>query len=256
VDEKTGRTLTAPLSKPRLDVNAVPCIFPDCPSYLSTCAGGTGAGPSREGPHQKKRRLEAAALEEAIQDSISTHMDYTRRMSVNNLQELKGKISLVSLPDSWHTIVKEDCIIFMFLLVAVQQHNVIYIVVDNNLKAEIYNKGVLLKVRLTSVNKESITNVNDLNSLVKQVDDFIKNSTDNKNSDKERNSVILGLIDQITEKDENGLIQFMKSQLCLSLQHKNKREYGTDFVIFCSLLLFISQHAYNFVRIQQSKYLS
>jgi hypothetical protein len=64
-----------------------------------------------------------------------------------------------------------------------------YIVVDNNLKAEIYNKGMLLKVRLTSVNKESITNVNDLNSLVKQVDDFIKNSTDNKNSDKERNSV-------------------------------------------------------------------
>jgi hypothetical protein len=60
--------------------------------------------------------------------------------------------------------------------------------------------------------------------------------------------VILGLIDQITEKDENGLIQFMKSQLCLSLQHKNKREYGTDFVIFCSLLLFISHHAYNFVR--------
>jgi hypothetical protein len=38
VDEKTGRTLTAPLSKPRLDVNAVPCILPDCPSYLSTCA--------------------------------------------------------------------------------------------------------------------------------------------------------------------------------------------------------------------------
>jgi hypothetical protein len=72
-------------------------------------------------------------------------MDYTRTMSVNNLQELKGKISLVSLPDSWHTIVKEDCIIFMFLLVAVQQHNVIYIVVDNNLKAEIYNKGMLLK---------------------------------------------------------------------------------------------------------------
>jgi cobalamin biosynthesis protein CbiD len=65
--------------------------------------------------------LEAAALEEAIQDSISSHMDYTRRMSVNNLQELKGKISL--------TIVKEDCIIFMFLLVAVQQHNVIYTVV-------------------------------------------------------------------------------------------------------------------------------
>jgi hypothetical protein len=102
VDEKTGRTLTSPLSKPRLDVNAVPCIFPDCPSYLST-----GAGPSREGPHQKKRRLEAAALEEPIQDSISTHMDYTRRISVSNLQELKGKISLVSLPDSWHTIVKE-----------------------------------------------------------------------------------------------------------------------------------------------------
>jgi predicted fused transcriptional regulator/phosphomethylpyrimidine kinase len=63
---------------------------------------------------------------------------------------------------------------FHALLVAVQQYKVIYIVVVNNLKAEIYNKGVLLKVRLTSVNKESITNVNYLNSLVKQVDDLFR----------------------------------------------------------------------------------
>nr|CAI5852513.1 unnamed protein product [Callosobruchus analis] len=34
-DKSTGKTLTIPLLRPRLNVNALPTLLPNCPQYLS-----------------------------------------------------------------------------------------------------------------------------------------------------------------------------------------------------------------------------
>ncbi|XP_067014179.2 uncharacterized protein [Anabrus simplex] len=51
-DSKTGKTLTASLPRPRLSENAIPCIFPNCPSYLSSHSAS-----SREEPDKKRSRI-------------------------------------------------------------------------------------------------------------------------------------------------------------------------------------------------------
>ncbi|KAH8042326.1 hypothetical protein HPB51_021410 [Rhipicephalus microplus] len=66
IDQATGRTVTAPLIRLRLRAEAVPTVFPDCPSYMSieSCR--------REDPESKRRRLEAVSLEKLLAESILT----------------------------------------------------------------------------------------------------------------------------------------------------------------------------------------
>ncbi|KAH9375573.1 hypothetical protein HPB48_009425 [Haemaphysalis longicornis] len=66
IDQATGRTVAAPLSRLRLRAEAVPTVFPDCPSYLSIESS------RREDPESKRMRLEAASLEKVLAESILT----------------------------------------------------------------------------------------------------------------------------------------------------------------------------------------
>ncbi|KAL3191856.1 hypothetical protein MRX96_059366 [Rhipicephalus microplus] len=66
IDQATGRTVTTPLSRLRLRAEAVPTVFPDCPSYLSIESS------RREDPESKQMRLEAAFLEKVLAESILT----------------------------------------------------------------------------------------------------------------------------------------------------------------------------------------
>lgn len=92
--------------------------FPHCPTYLSTAAG-----PSREGPEEKRRRLEASALQESMKNSISSHNEYVTRMSYNSLQELKDKVELIALKMNWEKVEREDSIMFMYIDLSVQPHD-------------------------------------------------------------------------------------------------------------------------------------
>ncbi|KAH8030662.1 hypothetical protein HPB51_010596 [Rhipicephalus microplus] len=71
VDTKTARVIEAKLRLTRLRPDAVPSILPNCPAYLSATAAPT----SREAPHEKKARREAALLQEAVNLSIETHIE-------------------------------------------------------------------------------------------------------------------------------------------------------------------------------------
>ncbi|KAL3189183.1 hypothetical protein MRX96_022016 [Rhipicephalus microplus] len=68
VDSKTGIVVEAKLKIARLSSDAVPSVFPNCPAYLSA-----PAATSREAPAEKRMRLEAASLREAIANSLETH---------------------------------------------------------------------------------------------------------------------------------------------------------------------------------------
>lgn len=63
VDEVTGRTVTALLSRVSLRPGAVPSKFPGCPDYLSKHHA------RREDPDSKRLRQEATALERALAES-------------------------------------------------------------------------------------------------------------------------------------------------------------------------------------------
>ncbi|KAG0416107.1 hypothetical protein HPB47_006713, partial [Ixodes persulcatus] len=82
-DEKTGRVLEVPLQLRRLKPSATPSIFSNCPAYLSR---NTPA--AREGPEEKRSRLEAEALQEALTLSTEAYEDEQRKNFVISFDEL------------------------------------------------------------------------------------------------------------------------------------------------------------------------
>lgn len=240
---KTGRILTSPLSKPILAENAIPCVFPNCASYLSS-----NPGPSRVEPDRKRSRLESEAVRKATEESIRSHTSYIDRISVTNLSELKNKINVLTIPDGWCSVIQETQIIFMYIDVCVQPHCMIYVVIEENMSSKVYSKGVLLQFKFNDVNSGKITSTNEVDSILTQVHMFIKGDDCGNKVKGTANEIVLGLIEEFTFEEHNPTFQFIKSQLQLCLLPKHRREYNRNFIVLCSIFHLISPHAYKFIR--------
>ncbi|KAH7933526.1 hypothetical protein HPB49_013378 [Dermacentor silvarum] len=84
VDSKTGKVVESKLKIARLSPDAVPCVFPNCTAYLSAPATAT----SREAPDEKRMRLEAASLREAVAASFQTHEEEESGNNIDTFQAL------------------------------------------------------------------------------------------------------------------------------------------------------------------------
>ncbi|KAH9371125.1 hypothetical protein HPB48_004486 [Haemaphysalis longicornis] len=82
VDEVTGRTVTAPLSRVRLRPDAVPTIFPSCPSYTSK------EETRRKDPRAKRTRLNAASLQKALAQFVLTARNEKEADKIHCVQDL------------------------------------------------------------------------------------------------------------------------------------------------------------------------
>ncbi|KAH7985005.1 hypothetical protein HPB49_026654 [Dermacentor silvarum] len=98
VHSKTGKVVEAKLKIARLSPEAVPCVFPNCPAYLSAPATAT----SREAPDEKRMRLEAASLREAIAASLQTHEEEESGNNIDTFQTLLERVSEIKLSSFWN----------------------------------------------------------------------------------------------------------------------------------------------------------
>ncbi|KAL1466123.1 hypothetical protein MTO96_042929 [Rhipicephalus appendiculatus] len=111
VDSKTGKVVEAKLKIARLSPDAVPSVFPNCPAYLSAPATAT----SREAPDEKRMRLEAASLREAIAASVHSHEVEETRNKINDFQALLERVSEIQLSSFWSVISRPTCVVFLSL---------------------------------------------------------------------------------------------------------------------------------------------
>ncbi|CAL1292930.1 unnamed protein product, partial [Larinioides sclopetarius] len=103
-DEKSGKLLKSPLQYPKLREGAVPMFISDkCPPSLQPAMI-----PSRESPSKKRKRLEDKLVQKAQQASIESENAYTKRVSFNNLVELKQCLISQGTDLFWTTIFKGD----------------------------------------------------------------------------------------------------------------------------------------------------
>ncbi|CAN7976547.1 unnamed protein product, partial [Ixodes persulcatus] len=86
----------------RLKPSATPSIFPNCPAYLSR---NTPA--AREGPEEKRSRLEAEALQEALTLSTEAYEDEQRKNSVSSFDELVAALKEFQVADFWTKLVTD-----------------------------------------------------------------------------------------------------------------------------------------------------
>nr|XP_037275091.1 uncharacterized protein LOC119167675 [Rhipicephalus microplus] len=111
VDTKTGRVIEAKLRLTRLRPDAVPSILPSCPAYLSATAATT----SREAPHEKKARREAALLQEAVNLTIETHLEEERNNRIDTFQALLNCLPHIKVSKFWTVFTQHDCVLFLNL---------------------------------------------------------------------------------------------------------------------------------------------
>lgn len=96
INDSTGRTVTAPLSRLRLRPEAVPSIFPKLPGYISKER-------KREDPVAKRQRLDASALQRALQESIVTAQKEREADSIDSVKKL-AEFVRNECPTFWNVI--------------------------------------------------------------------------------------------------------------------------------------------------------
>ncbi|KAL3186868.1 hypothetical protein MRX96_004803 [Rhipicephalus microplus] len=101
IDKAIGCTVTAPLSRLRLRAEAVPTVFPDCPSYLAIESS------RREDPESKRMRLEAASLEKGLAESILTAKKEEEADKLCDLKDVANFVRGKKLT-FWHVIKCSD----------------------------------------------------------------------------------------------------------------------------------------------------
>ncbi|XP_049954783.1 uncharacterized protein LOC126470814 [Schistocerca serialis cubense] len=236
VDWKTGRTLALPLEKPRLKENAVPCFLPNCPSYLSS-----RQDVQREPPSQRRQRLEADALSKAISESIETASAQRENDSFQDYSEFLKKSENVTLNQQWSKVVKEDCILFLYLNFEKTPHDIVYLTVCRNLSVKLYVNGVEI---VASTLPQKVCSVTEVENVIKVCTDYISG----RESDLHM-SVIHSLLEALPVKEgKRKVVSFLRSQCALCLQSKAHHKFDPEVLILCSVLFTISPHAYKFLR--------
>ncbi|KAH7956065.1 hypothetical protein HPB52_005982 [Rhipicephalus sanguineus] len=95
-DTVTGKVIEVPLKLRRLKPGTVPSIFPGCPTYLSQDKSA-----AREGPEEKRARMEAKALQDALQESLITQQEEEQSNAISSLEDLLCHTDKLLVGDFW-----------------------------------------------------------------------------------------------------------------------------------------------------------
>ncbi|KAH7973081.1 hypothetical protein HPB52_021078 [Rhipicephalus sanguineus] len=107
-DTVTGKVIEVPLKLRRLKPGTVPSIFPGCPTYLSQDKSA-----AREGPEEKRARMEAKALQDALQESLITQQEEEQSNAISSLEDLLCHTDKLLVGDFWSKVIVKDSVWFL-----------------------------------------------------------------------------------------------------------------------------------------------
>ncbi|KAH8039306.1 hypothetical protein HPB51_005552 [Rhipicephalus microplus] len=93
-DSMTGKVIEVPLKLRRLKPSAIPSVFPNCPAHLSRQETS-----ARESPEEKRARVDAEALQEAIRLSEQSHEAGEKKNVIAIFEDLLTAVGDLSLTD-------------------------------------------------------------------------------------------------------------------------------------------------------------
>ncbi|KAH7973364.1 hypothetical protein HPB49_000218 [Dermacentor silvarum] len=237
VDSKTGKVVEAKLKIARLSPDAVPCVFPNCPAYLSAPATAT----SREAPDEKRMRLEAASLREAIAASLQTYEEEESGNNIDTFQTLLERVSEIKLSSFWNVISRPTCVVF-FGLASVDTPSIfLSITISQDLTVKVYCRDVQLT---TTDGIDTIpVKINDMRLLTRLLDDV--EALDHKILPKEEERIkriltlTLSLLQdasncELSNVEQLNAVRFLKEQVALLLvKHCNSLRYSPELLTDC-----------------------
>ena len=107
-NDASVETLTAKYATgyARLQHNAVPSVFPNCPQYLSY------NNYHRENPEEKKMKKENQHIKQAIAESLESAKTHERKYAIDSFEDLVRKINLVSDDKFWTVHLNDKTVSF------------------------------------------------------------------------------------------------------------------------------------------------
>ncbi|KAH8022564.1 hypothetical protein HPB51_025661 [Rhipicephalus microplus] len=107
-NKKTGRVLEVSLQLRRRKSGAIPSLFPNCPSYLSRPTTVV-----REGPEEKRLRLEGESLQKAIRQSAEAHEEEKKKNNISTFEDLLTALTSFQTNTFWTKLVTHDKVLFL-----------------------------------------------------------------------------------------------------------------------------------------------
>ncbi|KAH6941182.1 hypothetical protein HPB50_014601 [Hyalomma asiaticum] len=246
-DPRTGRITEAPMGATRLTPDAVPTIFPNAPSYLSNYA------PVREGPDQKKKRLEASHLEEAIRQSIALHEEEEHRNKLSSYEDLVSRLQGLGLSTYWATVKAENAVLFVHISgedpPVVERSDI----VSRNMEITAFWKKVKVPAKDLLI-PATLDDLRSLHTILDRMSSFkAPDVCDKEEKVKATFSLLFSLLDDLKSGDllpqeKTEALDFIKEQLDLLHRKDHSLRYSAELLIFSSILHTISPHAYRFIR--------
>ncbi|XP_077508849.1 uncharacterized protein LOC144120360 [Amblyomma americanum] len=247
VDSKTGKVVEAKLKIARLSSDAISSVFPNCPAYLSA-----PATTSREAPTEKRMRLEAASLRDAIAMSLQTHEEEEAKNKIDTFQVLLECLPQIKLSDFWNVISRPACVLFLNLAVDDVPRVLSSVTVLENLTVKVHYRNV----QLTTIDgidtiPHTVHDIRCLIGLLDAVESF-HGKLLSKHEEKIDGllKLALSLLEdalncELADVEQPNAVSFLKEQVSLLLvKHSRSSRYSAELLVFSSILFTVSLHAY------------
>ncbi|KAH7965347.1 hypothetical protein HPB49_006265 [Dermacentor silvarum] len=231
----------------RLTPDAVPTIFPNSPSYLSDYA------PVREGPGQKRKRLEASHLEEAIRQSIALHEEEESRNKLTSYDYLVSRLQGLDLSTYWATVIAENGVLFVHISGEDPPDVERSVIVNRNMEITAFWR----KVKVPAKDLLIPATLNDprcLHTILDRMSSFKAPDVCDKEENLRQPSPCFSLCsmtsstDDLLPQEKTEAPDFIEEQLGLLHRNDHSLRYSAELLIFSSILHTISPHAYRFIR--------
>ncbi|XP_077558528.1 uncharacterized protein LOC144174001 isoform X2 [Haemaphysalis longicornis] len=238
VDSATGRTVTAPLFRPRLRPGAVPSKFPDMPMELAV----------REDPNmhcELRSRLDTLATAAFV-----SSMEETDR--VLHLRDLADYVRL-NLSAFWHAIEDGERLI----LIHIVEKDVPWIKYSVVVKSDLTLSCHFVKTPIKKLGSnvciptvaKSKRRVMELLENIERWDCCPRPSSENADEGVcEAIHWLLGKLSGTQTEDKAHAIQFLREQLELLSRKKERMHYSAELMVFSCILFMISPRAYKYIR--------
>ena len=213
--------------RPILPENAIPCLLPSCPKYLST-------------PSPKPRRLDRGKIEsklffQALEQSLDLHKDEDSKFGVKSLGEIKCKLEDFELPSSWVKWFSDDTSINLLKL-SKDKHISIpaYVSINDSLTPTGFYQNIQIPL--------SIHNLSD----IREIDTIISEVTSNIESTISKIETSNDMLEKYSELLSK--LKFLLCQLENTLITKNRRRYNVVTMVLALKSHLVSSTYYSYLQ--------
>lgn len=250
-DVKTGKVIEVPLQQVRLRPDAIPSLFPDCPSYLSR-----PKPPRREAPEAKRARLEAAQLREVIQLSIESQAEEDNRNKLGSFSDLLCALPSFGLSDFWTLVTRESKVFLLDLslrdAVAVRSS----VTVSADLSVTVFVGDTRIRKIGSVTVPDKLHDLRELKDVLHAIEQTYSDFTHNAEKIRRALELVSTILEEVTSESQDEpcmldawhleVMKFLRTQVNLVLN--NGARYPPELLVFASILFTISPHAYRFLR--------